>query len=642
MPDAVLGHSQGEIAAAVVAGILTLGRRQGVALRSRALVALSGRGGMMFLAEPAATVTDRIAPWDGRISVARQRPGGDRGLRRPGGPGGTAGRVRARRGPGPDPAGRLRLARAAGGRHPRGGAAAAGTVAPRPGLIAMVSALTGEFLAGPELDADYWYASLRSTVEFARATEALGRAGYGVFVETSAHPVLTAAITETLEQLRAQSEGTLREPVVTGTLRRDEGGPVRALTSLAQVHGHGVFVDWTAVLPVAAAPNCRPTPSSGSATGPRRPRPRPRPRAAPFRRPRARSGARSRTATWTAWRRPSTSTVSGWASCCPLTAWRQRERGESTVADWRYRISWAPVTVPATATLNGTWLLVAPASGPGAERVEACLEALVGHGARVLLAEIPSGGTDRQQLADRIRATLDTAADASAGQPAGVVSLLALDDTPMPLWPVLTHGLTGTTGLVQALGDTGIGAPLWVLTAGAVAAGAGERLTAPLQAQTWALGRVVGLEHPERWGGLIDLPEALDERGGLDRRAAGRLAAVLACGEDQVAIRAGGVLGRRLLRAPRPRTGGRWLPGGSVLVTGGTGGVGGHVARWLTGRDTARLVLSSRSGPGHPARSRWPPNWPAPEPRWPWSPVTSATARRWPGWSPGSTPAARA
>jgi NADPH:quinone reductase-like Zn-dependent oxidoreductase len=147
-------------------------------------------------------------------------------------------------------------------------------------------------------------------------------------------------------------------------------------------------------------------------------------------------------------------------------------------------------------------------------------------------------------------------------------------------------------GLVQALGDAGIGAPLWVLTSGAVAAGAGEVPTGPVQAQTWAFGRVVALEHPDRWGGLIDLPRA------WDARSAGRLVAVLAgCGEDQVAIRAGGVLGRRLMRAPRPRPGGRWLPGGSVLVTGGTGGVGGHVARWLTGRGTARLVLSSRSGP---------------------------------------------
>ncbi|MBC3839568.1 acyltransferase domain-containing protein [Streptacidiphilus sp. 4-A2] len=72
-------------------------------------------------------------------------------------------------------------------------------VAPRSARVPMVSAMTGEYLSGPELDAGYWYASLRATVEFSRAVEVLGRDGYGVFVEASAHPVLTAAVSETLE-----------------------------------------------------------------------------------------------------------------------------------------------------------------------------------------------------------------------------------------------------------------------------------------------------------------------------------------------------------------------------------------------------------------------------------------------------------
>ena len=117
-----------------------------------------------------------------------------------------------------------------------------------------------------------------------------------------------------------------------------------------------------------------------------------------------------------------------------------------------------------------------------------------------------------------------------------------------------------------------------------------------MQAQVWGLGRVAALEHPDRWGGLIDLPPVLDER------AAARLCAVLAgCGEDQVAIRPAGIFGRRLARAPRPDgAGDRWAPRGTVLVTGGTGAIGGHVARWLAGRGAARVVLASRSGPAAP------------------------------------------
>ena len=78
----------------------------------------------------------------------------------------------------------------------------------------------------------------------------------------------------------------------------------------------------------------------------------------------------------------------------------------------------------------------------------------------------------------------------TAGEACGVVSLLALDEAPVPAarwWPA---GLTGTLALVQALGDAGIGAPLWVLTRGAVAAGRGGGLASPVQAQVWGLGRV--------------------------------------------------------------------------------------------------------------------------------------------------------
>ncbi|MYR00873.1 hypothetical protein, partial [Streptomyces sp. SID6139] len=99
-------------------------------------------------------------------------------------------------------------------------------------------------------------------------------------------------------------------------------------------------------------------------------------------------------------------------------------------------------------------------------------------------------------------------------------------------------------------------------------------------------GRTLALEHPNRWGGLIDLPATVDER------AAGRVAAVLAQGtgatrdqgewEDQVAVRASGVFTARLDHA-RGATARTWSPRGTVLITGGTGALGGHIARWLAG-----------------------------------------------------------
>ena len=131
---------------------------------------------------------------------------------------------------------------------------------------------------------------------------------------------------------------------------------------------------------------------------------------------------------------------------------------------------------------------------------------------------------------------------------AGVVSLLALDEGPAAGWPVVPGGLAGSLALVQGLGDAGISAPLWAVTRGAVAAGPGEVLASPVQAMVWGLGLAAAAELPDRWGGLVDVPAVLDERAGA------RLCSVLAgCGEDQVAVRAAGVMGRRLVRAPLPR-----------------------------------------------------------------------------------------
>ena len=119
-------------------------------------------------------------------------------------------------------------------------------LAPARGQVPMVSAVTGEVLAGDEADAGYWYRSLREPVQFERAVRTLAGSGHAVFIEVSPHPVLAAAVTGTLEE--ASGDAGAAGPVVAGTLRRDDGGPGRFLASLAEVYVRGAGVDWAAVL----------------------------------------------------------------------------------------------------------------------------------------------------------------------------------------------------------------------------------------------------------------------------------------------------------------------------------------------------------------------------------------------------------
>ena len=120
-----------------------------------------------------------------------------------------------------------------------------------------------------------------------------------------------------------------------------------------------------------------------------------------------------------------------------------------------------------------------------------------------------------------------------------------------------------------------------------------DPVTAPGQGGVWGLGRVAALEQPALWGGLVDLPES------LDARTARWFAAAVSntSGEDQIAVRSSGWYGRRLVHAP-VRSGGSpsWTTSGTALITGGTGGLGAYVARWLVERGAEHLVLLSRRG----------------------------------------------
>ncbi|MEV4148836.1 type I polyketide synthase [Amycolatopsis sp. NPDC049691] len=515
-PDAVVGHSQGEIAAAVVAGGLSLedGARV-VALRSKAIAAgLAGRGGMAWIAAPEAEITPLLEPYDGRISLAAVN-----------GPGsvvvsGEAEAIEALLAA----AGELRVRRIPVDYASHSAAVEAieaelrevlAAIRPRSSSITYLSGVTGSPIDTATLDAGYWYRNLRRPVRFHDATKALVEAGHRFFVEVSPHPVLGAGIEETLDEATDAA-------AVVGTLRRNAGDLRRFLTSLAQLWAHGHDVDWSVRYPVKRTV---PLPTY------------------PFQRRRF-------------WLEPRSAT--------PVV--------RSAVDDLRYDVRWSPVATPRATSLDAGWLAVVPAGLAARE--------LLGPDVRVL--EVST--EDRSGLAVLL---------AAEAPPTGVVSFLALDDDPYPDHPVLPAGLAANVVLTQALADAGVTAPLWFATRGAVSVDPGEPLVNPTQAMAWGLGGILGLDQPDRWGGLVDLPPV------ADATTAGRLAAVLTGhdGEDQVALRPSGLFARRLVRAAAaPPAGTRWRPRGTALVTGGTGALGGHVARWLAAGGVEHVVLTSRRG----------------------------------------------
>ncbi|MGX9225743.1 KR domain-containing protein [Streptomyces albus] len=168
---------------------------------------------------------------------------------------------------------------------------------------------------------------------------------------------------------------------------------------------------------------------------------------------------------------------------------------------------------------------------------------------------------------------------APPGTVRGVLSLLGTDTRPHPAHPEVPAGVAATLQLAQALADTDGDAPLWLLTRAAELVTSADRLADTAQRQIWGMGRVIGLEQADRWGGLLDLPAQFTEPDAEQLRQA-----LAGSGdEDQIALRRQGLFVRRLVPAPLGDTPPvrRFRARDTALITGGTGGLGAHIARWL-------------------------------------------------------------
>jgi acyl transferase domain-containing protein/NAD(P)-dependent dehydrogenase (short-subunit alcohol dehydrogenase family)/acyl carrier protein len=244
-PGAVVGHSQGEIAAAHVAGGLSLeDAARIVALRSQALTALAGHGGMVSISSGIEECASLLGECDPSLAIAAVN--GSSSVVVSGAPQGlrellvrcTEEGVRAREIP-VDYAAHSGSVEAIREELLEGCA----PVRPSSGEVPFYSTVSGGLLDTAELDAEYWYGNLRETVQLERVTRKLLDKGFTTFIEVSPHPVLTIAVQETAEETLDGS----KQVAVVGSLRREENGHESFSRSLAEAWTRGVEVDWRAL-----------------------------------------------------------------------------------------------------------------------------------------------------------------------------------------------------------------------------------------------------------------------------------------------------------------------------------------------------------------------------------------------------------
>ncbi|HWX86725.1 MAG TPA: SDR family NAD(P)-dependent oxidoreductase, partial [Solirubrobacteraceae bacterium] len=632
-PDFVIGHSVGELTAAHVAGVLTLEDAcKLVAARARLMGELPAGGAMVAIAASEQELLGDPASsdlWERGVALAAVNAPGSVVLS------GEQDAVLAAAGEWHERGRRTKRLHVSHAFHSplmdgmlEQFAAIARDIAFAAPQIPLVSNLTGEAISPERVrDPQYWVDHVRGTVRFADGVRWLHGRGVKRFLEIGPGGVLAAMCEECLADVETADgvdppvdAGSRETPAVVAPALRPECSERASLFgALAELWVDGVAVDWKGLfdglgghrvaLPTYAFQRERywlsPVTSLQEDTIVDR----------------------------GFWDAVESGNVEGLAgdlgfvedaerssleAVLPvLAAWRRRRSERSMIEGWRYRVGWEPVRAAPGGPL-GRWLVLVPEPMGEDEWIASFLDGLAASGVELVRVDVDERAVrDRLVLGEGLSKALGildgpggAAVEGNGDAPGildgpggvaavaecgGVLSLLGLWEEPDRDYGAVPLGLAGTLALAQALEGLGVEAPLWLATRGAVSVGPSDTLHNPVQAMVWGLGRVAGLELARRGGGLVDLPM------GLDEAAQRSLWAVLGGtrDEDQLAVRADGLFARRLSRAPvaRGRVGQAWTSTGTVLITGGVGGVGAHVARWIARAGVRQIVLASRRGP---------------------------------------------
>ncbi len=526
VPDAIVGHSMGEVGAACLAGVIDVRTAMHlICRRSTLMYRTSGRGAMAVLELTVNEARARLRGLEDRVTVAVSNS--PRSTVISGDPDAVREVVAAAERDGVF----ARLVKVDVASHSPQMETLAAELAsdfaglePRAGEVALYSSVLGRPVDGRDLGGNYWGRNLREPVRFADTISAMVQDGIGAFIELGPHPVLKPAIEQT-----GQASGQPLTVIACGS--RDEDSQL----GLFEAFGAA----WVAGLDVSLR-----VPGVGRHVSlPAYP-----------------------------WQREY-----HWvdaAEVSPVGPARSRTPLDDAQRSWLYRTEWIEVPVETGSGTGQRWLIV------GAERDATALAACA-RKAGVATETATIDGLDRALVASADRAVNAVVILAEEG---------AAPDLPVHIArTVLSRRLPRHPRL-------------WFVTRGAqqVEEQDGSELSVA-HAALWGAGLVVGEEHPEMWGGLLDL---LPGTNPVEERDLSTLvAAMLQGGEDQLGLRSGRVRARRLVPVARSPEAGSPPIEGPWLITGGLGDVGLQLARALAGAGARRLILAGRTP--LPPRTEW-------------------------------------